>query len=332
MSDNQSDIEEPLFSIDSFRDWIENTAQSTGTSREEILQRLIADYWRMNELTREEVSSRNADPRSSSDDEEPEVTDHDIGHLESAITPPFVNPEELLSEIGDLGNRIETLEKDSQNTDRLQQLEAKVKAHEEQLANLPDPDHSHAEIEQRTTQSVELYKSLEQYQKSLKEEHVDLNEKYDSLNTKVTEEFNNIRRIIEHLLEMTERNEGSIDELRRRQQQEHRQYKQLLELKDAALRLERKRAICETCETTHELQSLETATCRQCGRSFTDLKQESRWFGLSRSAILTTNETTPTEQQSEITDQATGSSEGTNSDEGNTLEGGFQWVKQELDL
>lgn len=135
------------------------------------------------------------------------------------------------------------------------------------------------------------YGSLSGSLSSLENEHEELSADHNRLQGYINEEVTNLQTILEHLIEETEANGASINELRERRERLAAERERLIELKEATIRLGIETATCESCETDIDLRTLASPTCPQCSSTFSDITQDTKWLGLITSNTITTANT-----------------------------------------
>lgn len=147
------------------------------------------------------------------------------------------------------------------------------------------------ETDEAVARVLKRYESLSDSLCSLENEHEELSADHADLRKYINEEFTHVRTILENLIEETKGNGASIDQLRARREQLAAERERLIELKEATIRLGIETATCESCGTDIDLGTLASPTCPRCSSTFSDLKQDAKWFGLITSNTITTADT-----------------------------------------
>ena len=120
---------------------------------------------------------------------------------------------------------------------------------------------------------------------SLRDRLIDVEERVD-------EEFGNLERILDYLIDTTDDVERDLKMLSKEQEADRRrraEQERLTELKHLASRLGVRKAKCEYCGANVDIALLPTPECPQCDRQFTDLDPDKGWFGLGSSTLKVTD-------------------------------------------
>lgn len=290
---------------ESVLDWLDEIAEAEGLSREEAVEYLISSYWRLEEIV-DLLEDGDVTPAGVEDTSAPELPPpsdvdglHDrfdslLDDLRGADGEP-ADPYRLLSALVELSNRLERLESTLVPTassgstggddlaDERSTLDARVESLETSLADVEAQvdDVADAAVNEETFAAVT--DQTRSFQDAITRQH-------DALRDRVQTEFDHIRTILTHLLDVTATNEARTDRLAE------------LEADLEALRSERdtlaaiirtanrrgvSEADCEHCGQTVDLSMLDSPVCPSCEHSFTDLETAGGWFGLFPSAVLT---------------------------------------------
>lgn len=115
----------------------------------------------------------------------------------------------------------------------------------------------------------------------------------DDVEGRVDEEFGNLERILDYILNTTDDLEEDLGALEREQEADRRrraQQERLTDLKHLASRLGVRKAKCDYCDATVDIALLPTPECPQCDRQFTDIDPDRGWFGLGSSTLTVSGE------------------------------------------
>ena len=271
--DDSFDRDDPTVDASAFLEWLDETAQSEGTSGEELLQTLVSSYWTLDEMFRllEEAEPESELSRSIGSSElQRRDREDDLSDVEDALTERIDDlddrfrrhREAVRDEPGELASEFESL------ADRIEALERAV----QQLA-------------EPSTGEDEVFAALVERLADVEDE---FDERHRSLRDRVTEEFGYLRGILDHLLDATDRLDGQVaglgDRLDGVQESLDPDQYRLTEIKRRAARLGVSEARCGYCDTLVDIALLPTPYCPQCDRPFDGVRPKRGWFG---SATLT---------------------------------------------
>lgn len=291
--------------------WLDQVAEAEGVTREEAIEFLISSYWQLKEVTDvlEEVETTQ-DPASGAPDEasaEPSGTEFDWNVDEDPETPEGTAAEtadiqRLLGAVDDVFDRLDDFE-DAVNQlaevnehvervdstaienldDRLREAEDTLETVDEAISALDDRTTSLREESARAARVDELAAEVLAIQDATTNRH-------DDLRDKVTDEFENIRTILEHLIEARggegDRSAPRLDAVQKRLEAIQLDRERVATITRLANREGLRAADCGHCGRTIDLGLLETAQCPNCEHVFTDLRATNGLLGLFRSATL----------------------------------------------
>lgn len=263
-------------------DWLEEVAQSEGLSKEEAVEELLSAYWQLMEIA--EVFDGRPGPTEPSDS--------------TANDPDNVQPEsgddnsDLEPRIAELSKRIERLEQQTAPSSLRQTSNVEDVSH--LLTRLNDLEGFAATLEAEVDDIGEIavhtkdYQAFKQISKSFQES---ITNRQDRLQEQIRPEFENIRTILEHLLDRTDSNEARVERVISRFESHldsrQAEREKLVSISQKAIEQGVDVADCDHCSLAINLAKLRTPVCPHCGYKFDDLKTTSQLVGLWNSHVLT---------------------------------------------
>ena len=310
------------FDSDALEQWVTETAQQKGVSKQQLLDEILSSYWVLEELSGvvsgETVTgdSRATDNQSST---EPADSQQSASRRPTEQSTSQADEfSELKTELQSLRGAIEELSTENATTTEAS-AETEVSALERQLDDL-----SAAVVDRQTETDDtvgELSVQLETVESRLSELETRLdtgmslaelreavgetNSAQTDLEARIESEFDSIEKVLQHLLDTTDNIEyrlGAVSDSRqdalRPLQERNAMRDELVELKQEALRHEVKTCVCDSCEQSIDLGLLERPECPSCEKRFTGISKGG-WLPFSKPNLKTTDRShEPRPQQS----------------------------------
>lgn len=332
------------FDSDALEEWVAETAEQKGVSKQQLLDEILSSYWVLEELsgvvTDSEVTAESkqseAQPAVENSDDQHSETDQE-SETDHSGPSSAVEFSELKSELQGLQAAIEELSQEQDESQDIGPEKTEVSSLEGQLEDL-----SSAVVERRTETDEDI-ETLSQQVDSLAEQVDSLTERVTTIESqlddgvavaelksaveqtasaqtelerRIESEFDSIEQVLQHLLDTTDNIEyrlGAVSESRQETlrpiRERHAVQEELMELKQEALRHDIKKAVCDTCDQPIDLGLLETTTCPGCERRFTGIKKGG-WLPFSKTKLQTTDRPRESQNRQQL------------SNSGNTTAGG----------
>jgi small-conductance mechanosensitive channel len=309
------------FDSDVLEQWVTETANQKGVSKQKLLDEILSSYWVLEELSGV-ITNSNVTSESRQSDGQPlddstnKATADERSTTEDSQSGRSSTTEfsELKSELQGLQTAIEALSDKQQNeadeTHSKLSTESGVVDLEHQLRDL-----SSAVIDRQgeTNETVtQLSDRLDKIEDRLDEIESELDghslselesttqqtrTAQHDLETRLESEFDSIEQVLQHLLDTTDNIEyrlGAVSDSRQEALKPIRErndiQQELAELKQEALRHEVKTCVCDHCDQQIDLGLLEVPFCPSCERQFTGIAKGG-WLPFSKSKIKTTDQT-----------------------------------------
>lgn len=298
------------FDSDALEEWVTETAQQKGVSRQQLLDEILSSYWVLEELSGVVTDDSVTSDARSTDGQRP--ADHSQGtpHRSEAHPTPQTNEfSELKSELQGLRGAIEELSTETSGVDE-EPTDTNVSTLEGQLTDL-----SEAVVDRQTETDrtvSELSEQLETVTNRLVEIETQLNNgisvsalreavgenssAHADLEGRIESEFDSIEKVLQHLLDTTDNIEyrlGAVSDSRQAAlkplQERNAMRDELVELKQEALRHEIKTCVCDGCGQSIDLGLLERPTCPSCKKRFTGISTGG-WLPFSKATLQTTDQ------------------------------------------
>jgi len=290
--------------------WVREVADETGTTEQEVLDRMLSAYWLIDEL---ENPSRDAgldrpDPLGDGPDR-PDLDADVLPHVVSTFgrddpdsSEPDGDrqgePDPELAQISAKIDRIAELLGDGMDGESDEKrIDAEFEAFDDRLDALDDRTEALADTVDRLRNRVEELDSetpdagaVERLQDAVPEvarEVQGLREDHDTLRSEISEDFGHIERILRHLLDRTDDLERSLERVRSREGSRERSHvdERLTELKRTASAAGVRSAECDECDGSVDLGVLPEPRCPHCGAEFRALEPKSWLFGTNSLSV-----------------------------------------------
>lgn len=263
MSDDPLDSTEHSLDVSTFMEWLDEMADSSGQSREELLETLATSYWTVNEV------SRLVEGTGGGDDAGDGAADVRLG--EPPAASPGVDVASIVDRLDELDDRVDAIETDD-GSKPAESLREELDSLRERVAEL---EVAFAE-EDASGASAPNVDALEAGQDALADRHETLRDRVDT-------EFRHLRTILEYLLEATDDVDDRADALEDRFDRQIRplvaDLGRLIDLQRTAAHLGVFEADCGFCGNAVDIALLATPRCPHCDRPFGDVEPKQGWFG-----------------------------------------------------
>ncbi|KAB1187469.1 MULTISPECIES: hypothetical protein [Haloferax] len=265
MSNEPSDRSDREIATTTFEDWLDQKAAETNSSREYVLEQLLDSYWTLKEVT-QVVNGRDSAAVGADIDESDDAHRETSPHAGAAVTE---------DEFGELVERVESLHKTLQTeSERRSTLTEDVQSLAERLDEF---EGEHASVDEVSDTVEDVRTSLEAEQ--------------ERLQARLDEEFDNLRTILEYLVETGDSLDVRLTETQIQYRAELREIRaeraQLRRIRQDARDAGTYTADCERCGETIDFALLTEPNCPNCGRTLTGVESETKWLFLSRYTATT---------------------------------------------
>ncbi|KAB1193246.1 hypothetical protein GJR96_07220 [Haloferax sp. MBLA0076] len=262
MSNESSDQSDREIATSTFEDWLTQKAAETDSSRERVLEQLLDSYWTLKEVT-QVLDGRNRTPMFADDGggERPGANRHG----QAAMTDGAVTEDEF----DELVQRVESLQTELQTESR--QRSTLAEEVQSIADRLDDVEAGYEDVDELTDTVDDVRSTLETEQSQLQ--------------ARLDEEFENLRTILEYLVQTGDELDVRLTETQAQYQAEIRELRaerdQLRRLREAAREAGTHTADCEQCGGTVDFTLLTSPECPNCNRTLTGVAEETTWFFLS---------------------------------------------------
>jgi len=322
------------FDSDALEEWVAETADQKGVSKQQLLDEILSSYWVLEELsgvvTDSEVTTESQQSEGQPAVESPGDQRSETTRSASSSTAEF---SELKSELQGLRTAIEELSQDRDESQDDTPSETGFSSLEGQLDTL-----SSAVVE-RQTETDNNIETLSEQVDALSERVATIESQLNDgmslselesavgqtvsaqteLENRLESEFDSIEQVLQHLLDTTDNIEyrlGAVSESRQEAlkplREQYTIQQELTELKQEALRHDVTTGVCDTCDRKIDLGLLATSACPGCKRRFTGI-EKGGWLPFSKATLQTTDQprkSAPQQQSSNVDDSAGGPTAG----------------------
>jgi len=334
MSNNSSPIGSRGFDSDALEQWVTETAQQKGVSKQRLLDEILSSYWVLEELsevvsdstvenesptTESRQSAESAEPAESAGRRKPQQ--QHTGSADVDADSSTVEFSDLKSELQEIRSAVDELSTDEPSTDEPADSEPDKTAEtefsllEDQLEDFSSAvvDHQSeteatvTELSERLDEIDERLEGLESQLGSgmsiaeLREAVGENSSAHADLEAQIESEFDSIEKVLQHLLDTTDNIEyrlgvvsDSRQEALRPLQQRNAMRDALAELKQEALRHGVKTCVCDSCGQSIDLGLLERPECPSCECRATGIS-DGGWLPFSKPKLKTTQRNKPIE-------------------------------------
>lgn len=283
MSDRPTDLEDDEALQESVLSWLDEVAETEGMTREEAAESLVSSYWQLEEVV-DLLDQHEAPGPTRAEGTDPDGEAMAVEEPESSLAADSEELRQFLEPVMEIADRLEKLESALQPSDGedppLQELEARLDSVERDIANLRQVLIG---LRDQSVTADQLERAIEHHQTV----NEDLGQQHDDLRDRVITEFEYIRTILSHLVNVEpEIDPATVDRLESRVDTHLAERERVASIARTASRLGIRQADCEYCGRALDLALLDEPRCPYCEHDFEDVRAPSGLFSYFRSPVL----------------------------------------------
>jgi len=309
------------FDSDALEQWVTETAQQKGVSKQRLLDEILSSYWVLEELSEVVSASPDTDESTGPETQQPadltgphEPRSQSAGPTASEDGSSAVGFSDLKSELQEIRSAVDELSTPESDPNEAEETpEPEVSFLEDQLEDFSSAVVDHQTETEATVEELadhldtvdERLAALESELddgmavSEIREAVIETKTAHSELEERIESEFDSIEQVLQHLLDTTDNIEyrlSAVSDSRREAlrpfQQRNAMQDALADLKQEAIRHGVKSCECDHCEQSIDLGLLERPECPSCERRATGISKGG-WLPFSKHKLKTTDRGPP---------------------------------------